>query len=113
MPIDDESSKTIPPWLEFPSLPADRFHPSARQGLVEVWFDNVWNPFWSPLSKEDKAAYLDQWQAPDEWRKALDLFEWEPFDMEEDARESAEWLAKWRAQQPKPTWWQRIFKRGL
>lgn len=103
-------NETTPPWIAFERLPAERFHSSARQGLVEVWFDNVWQPFWSELSRQDKDAYLDHWKAPDDWRKALDLFEWEPFDMEQDARESEAYLAKFREQHPPRPWWKRWFK---
>lgn len=110
---DQSFDDMMPPWLVFPDLPAEAFHGSTRQGIVEPWFDHVWNPFWSALDADSKAAYLVHWNASQEWRDALDLFEWEPFNIEEDARESEEYLAKMRALRPKPSWWRRILGRTL
>jgi len=72
----------------------------------------VWHPFWSLLTPDEKAAYLEYWKAPQDWREALDLFEWEPFDMEQDAKESEAYLAQWRSNQPKLSWWRRLLRRG-
>jgi hypothetical protein len=103
-------TKMEPPWVIYATLAAESFHAAARQS-IESWFDSVWQPFWTSLNADAKAAYLEYWNASQEWRKALDLFEWEPVDMEEDARESEEYLAKVRSLRPKPSWWRRILGR--
>lgn len=101
-----------PPWVVFPTMAAEAFHASARQS-IEAWFDAVWQPFWISLDADAKAAYLAHWNASQEWRDALALFEWEPFDIDEDAKESEEYLAKVRELRPKPSWWRRILGRSL
>jgi hypothetical protein len=84
--------RQLPPWKVFPA-----FTPSmlpATQGAEESWFDEEWRPFWASLSPLERHAYLDHWDATEEWRDALEFFFSKPpeFDSEADAHESAAYL---------------------
>jgi hypothetical protein len=65
-----------------------------RQGIAEPWFDKEWRPFWASLSPEERGRYLIEWKASPAWREAIDaVCDVDPeFDLEQDARESEEYL---------------------
>lgn len=61
----DEDGNPLPPWINFPEIsPFDFFYREAG----EFWMYSVWNPFWEKMSKEEQVAYLDKWDAPQDWR---------------------------------------------
>ena len=98
-----------PPWIALPDLlPTD----STNQGMAETYIKLNWLPFWQSLSAEAKATYLDRWQASPEWRSAIaEAYDLDVEDMEEDARESEAYLARWRQANPDEAvhrpWWRR------
>ena len=84
-----------PPWIAFPSLGPDI---PPNQGAEEAYVDLDWLPFWSALTADEKAAYLDRWQAPSAWREAISArYDQQGFDIAADAADSAIW-AEERAQ---------------
>ena len=84
-----------PPWVAFPSL-GPALPPT--QGAEEAYIDMDWLPFWSALRADEKAAYLDRWQASPDWREAIELRYGQPgFDVTRDARESAAWAEEHRS----------------
>jgi hypothetical protein len=104
-----------PPWIAFPDIKADEFSQYVKQGATEVWFDQVWLPFWSSLSAQEKRSYLKQYQASPEWSAAIRFVcdGGETVDMAEDARESEVHLREWReSRRAKPSWLKRFFGRG-
>lgn len=34
----------------------------------EIWFHQVWKPFWDSLSVSQQQEYLDRWKVPNEWK---------------------------------------------
>jgi hypothetical protein len=106
-----------PPWVAFPEIPPNELVRHLKQGLVELWVDQHWRPFWASLTREDKEGYLEYWDASPEWRETIAFhFERDPnFDAESDALESEEYLAEFRARHSaKPrSFFSRLFgKRG-
>ena len=101
----------VPPWKVLPD-----FSPSslpATQGLEEAYFDQEWRPFWSNLTEAQRAAWLDHWQADEDWRRAI-TFYFEPaseFDAEADLREAEEWRKREQAAAQKPSFWSWLFGR--
>ncbi|WP_260597541.1 hypothetical protein [Sphingomonas endolithica] len=87
-------SEPPPFWIVFPSLGvAD----GATQGAEEAYLDLEWLPFWSGLDDVAKDSYLDRWNAPKEWREEIaERYDHPGFDVEEDSRDSAAWLARHR-----------------
>jgi hypothetical protein len=59
----------FPPWEAFPEY--DSFTPAWRQGAGEYWMHDAWWPFWEQLSWTERAAYLDRWDASEDWREYL------------------------------------------
>ena len=49
-----------PPWIVWPR------QPSWNQGDQEFYFKGLWIPFIKRLSKEERLAYLEKWQIPEE-----------------------------------------------
>ena len=92
-----------PPWVVFPHITPQDLSAHLTQGTAEQWFDHDWRPFWSGLSDDSKAQYLEHWHASPEWREALAFFfdSAETLDVEADARESEAYLAQWRAEKKK------------
>jgi hypothetical protein len=66
----NEAGDVPPPWRAFPGY--SPFTSGWRQGNGEYWMRHAWAPFWSRLSSEDRARYLQQWAAPSEWMSSLD-----------------------------------------
>lgn len=86
-----------PPWVVFPEIQPDELARHLEQGAAEVWFDEVWRPFWRRLSEGERAEYLTHWQASDDWREAIRFhFDAPDFDLEADAAESAAYLEQVR-----------------
>lgn len=78
-----------PPWVALPEL--DPWNP-ATHGLPEVYVTLTWLPYWTTLTLDEKADYLDRWNASQEWRYAIDLkYEWKGIDLEAEAREATKW----------------------
>ncbi len=111
----NEPSQMQPPWLVFPEMKANDYLQWIKQGASEAWFDQIWKPYWTSLSPLEKNDYYDFWQATTEWREANDfLFESaNQIEMDQDADESEQFLAKWRAENaPKPSWLKKLFGLG-
>jgi hypothetical protein len=58
----------FPPWEAFPGSDSIT---GWRQGVGEYWMIQAWWPFWRQLSSTERAAYLDRWNASEEWRDYL------------------------------------------
>ncbi|WP_277373442.1 hypothetical protein [Pseudomonas sp. AA-38] len=67
----DATFKAPPaPWFAFPDMaPIEAI--MSKQGSLEYWWDNIWNPFWQHASDEVRMAYLKQHEASDEWIEYL------------------------------------------
>ena len=91
-----------PPWIALPGLTPDN---PATQGAEEACVE-IWLADWRQLTKDEKAAYLDHWNASADWRETIEeRFERDAAWIEQDAREAAEWAAA----HPLPArrrWWQ-------
>lgn len=71
-----------PMWVVFPELSADEVH---NQGAVDGYIEHVWLPYWRMLPEDEKAAYLDKFQAPQDWRETIaERYEWEGIDEDGD-----------------------------
>jgi hypothetical protein len=83
-----------PPWIAFPQIVAHELVAYLKQGAPEVWFDQVWRPYWRSLDIAEKSAYLRHWNASPDWVDAINSAFDSPgdFDVDADARESAEYL---------------------
>lgn len=67
-----ESGKEIePPWIAFPHSESVG---GWNQGYNEEWKRNVWMPFWSGLSDDERNAYFERWQPSEDWRQTLTEF---------------------------------------
>lgn len=101
-----------PPWVVFPELNPQELVGFLRQGVTEAYFLNHWQPFWQALDESQRVEYLSRWKASSEWRDAIRFHfdEIPDCDLEEDARESEEWLARYRATETKSIrkhWWEK------
>lgn len=98
---------TAPPWVAFPEMQPHAFSQYLKQGATEAWFDQVWRPFWSSLSAEEKQRYLERHQASPQWAAAIKFVcdADATVDLEADARESAAHLHAWRASRRKKRSW--------
>lgn len=74
--VDDKQNQTSanplepePPWRKYPG--EETFWGGWRQGHSEAWLKDIWLPFWSSLTHEDRLAYLEKWNAPDQWREHI------------------------------------------
>jgi hypothetical protein len=116
MPSDEQLFDACPaPWTQFPFIAPEMLARYLTQGETEWWFDEVWRPFWDPLTSAQKDRYLNHWSATPAWREALEVFE-QPsdFDVDADARESEIYLAereRERATQEQPSLLKRLFGR--
>jgi hypothetical protein len=113
---DEDDSAVAPPWQVFPEITPEDVPAHMRQGRAEPYFDLVWRPFWSTLSAAHRSAYLDRWNASAAWRAAMTHFDVDAtFDLEQDALESADYLAGMRRQREeawrKLPMWKRWFTR--
>jgi hypothetical protein len=114
MPDETYLEACPPPWQAFPYIAAGDLVQHMKQGAAEHWLQNVWRPFWSGLSAEQKDVYLKHWSASPQWRDALEVFVDDPsLDLEADARESKEYLAQWReTTSQRPSFWRRLLRRS-
>ena len=55
-----------PPWVAHPGYPP---HDIFWRQPGEAWAVHVWLPYWTSLSPDEQAAFLDKWDAPVEWRE--------------------------------------------
>lgn len=55
-----------PPWEIFPGYPRDSS--GWRQGDGEFWWNEIWAPYWNPLSKAQREAYLTNFPPPEDWQ---------------------------------------------
>lgn len=94
----------------------------ATQGADDLWFDQVWHPFWLSLDGSQREHYHAHWHTTPPWREAVDFF-CQPLpsaqELAEDAAESEAYLRAWRNHAaarvtPSPgllgrlvTWWRR------
>jgi hypothetical protein len=104
-----------PPWIVFPRLDPDELSRHLKQGVAEPWFDQNWRPFWSSLSQEQRAEYLDHWHAPQDWRDAVRFFfeEQSKVDPAIDAAESDHYLEEFRrSRTSKRSLLDRLFRRS-
>lgn len=87
----------------------------ARQGLEEVWVDQVWRPHWSTLTPQQRDAYLAHWQANPEWQYAIHAtFDPDPeFDPVADLAESLQYQAEHCEAQARPGGLRQWLKRWL
>lgn len=54
-----------PPWVVYPEyFPGHTFWRQAGQPYLAY----TWEPFWNSLSSEEQSAFLDKWDAPEDWR---------------------------------------------
>jgi hypothetical protein len=73
-----------------------------------MYIDLNWWPSWKTLSLSDKAAYLDRWNASEEWRSAIKgLYDPQDIDWEAEEREAAERRAASVTTRQSRRWWQR------
>lgn len=72
----DKSNEIAPPWIEYPGHPpGDIFWRQSG----EIWFHDVWRPYYDSLSSEEQKNYLARWNAPSDWQKYyfnLDFQKW-------------------------------------
>ena len=75
--IDAAEFSPPPPWVAFPN-----FEPPSvlLQGEQQFWFENVWDAFFQPLTREERAAYLAAHDAPAEWVEDLNYRAMGPTD---------------------------------
>ncbi|MFP3756719.1 hypothetical protein D3C87_1712260 [compost metagenome] len=102
-----------PPWIVFPHTEPGELAPHVRQGVAEPWFDREWRPFWTSLTPIQRDLYLDGWQASPEWREAI-AFVFESFselDVDQDAKESEEYLRANSSHPKRCSLLNRLFKR--
>jgi hypothetical protein len=101
---DDLPDRIKPPWIVFPHIPAAELAVHSRQGAAEPWLDAEFRPFWQSLDETQRSRYFDDWNATPEWRDAIEaVFGEDPgFDVEADARESAEYLKALREEKAAP-----------
>lgn len=59
----------VPPWVAFPG--SEPWWGGWRQGISETWFRYCWFPFWSGLSNEAKASYIEKWNTTVDWYEHL------------------------------------------
>jgi len=91
-----------PPWIALPDL--DPQEP-ATHGLAEAYVAMNWLPFWQGLSAQDRAAYLDRWNASPEWRQVIaERYEGDGIDWADEARVAAEWRAAHVDEAPRRKW---------
>ena len=80
-----------PPWIVFPHLGPNE---PPTQGAEEAYIHREWLPFWRTLDTDARARYLRQWEATAEWRDVIaERYDPEGFDIDEDASDSAAWMA--------------------
>lgn len=110
---DDFLNACPPPWQVFPKLPPEDLEAYLKQGHTEAWFDQVWKPFWTSLSEEQREQYLGHWSATPEWRDAMYIFTLhEEIDLKAEWAEFEERSRQRRAEeQPKVSLWKRLFGR--
>jgi len=78
----DPASEPQPLWVVFPDISAGEVH---NQGAVDGYIEHVWLPFWMQCTEEQKSAYLDRYEATDEWREAIAFrYEWDGIDEDGD-----------------------------
>lgn len=59
-----------PPWQRHPD--AEPWWSGWRQGNAEPWYLGVFLPFWTELSDEGRARYLERWPPPNQrWADRL------------------------------------------
>jgi hypothetical protein len=98
------SGEPVPPWIALPDMSPDD---PATQGIAEAYVVLTFLPFWTRLSANGKADYLDHWNASPEWRAAIsERFEHDGLDLEAEAREAdARQAAYLSAPDRKKAWW--------
>ena len=108
MPTDSPAAAALPPpWSVFPGLSPEE---PGNQGAVEAFLVLEWLPFWSALTREDKDAYLDRWNASPAWRAAIaERYELSDADLAAEAEEARLREAEWRSRNPTGRW--RLFGR--
>ena len=62
--------EVVPPWECAPGYPP--WSMAWRQGNGEGWIVYEWYPYWAKLTKEERAAYLEKWNVPDDWRTHIE-----------------------------------------
>lgn len=68
--LDASFKAPPPPWLAFPKMkPIEAV--MSKQGSLEYWWSWIWSPFWEHASAEDKANYLRDHRASNEWAECL------------------------------------------
>ncbi len=113
MTTTDVLTRCQPPWLVFPQIDPQTLPVHLRQGVAEPWFDQQWRPFWAALTAEQKAQYLDHWNASPDWRAAIAFHfdrAWES-DAEADAAESIQYQQDLKQARAKPSLLSRWFGR--
>ncbi len=64
-----------PPWIQGNGVPP--WSGSWRQGRGDFWLQEIWGPFWSGLSNDEREKYLERWQPPDdEWYEYITARWW-------------------------------------
>ena len=67
--LDSLNLTSIPPWIAFPG-----FNPEGilgLQGNLDYWWHRLFLPYWIPLEKDKKKAFLQS--APPEWVEFIDI----------------------------------------
>ena len=99
----DRSDEPPPPWVALPGLPPED---PATQGAADAYVTLTFFPFWTGLSADEKADYLDRWNASAEWREVIaERYDHEGLDLEAEAREADAWRAAHLASQSHKPWW--------
>lgn len=94
------SANVLPPWRAFPDVPPIEVL-TATQGVQELWLDQVWRPFWTSMTPEQRNDYLDRWNATREWRDTLEHFPARDFDPDQDAADSESHLQAQQRTRPR------------
>ena len=63
------SGERLPPWRAFPLLSPESM--GWRQGEGQHWLELAWRPFWSGLSPDERARYLERWPYSPDWAEML------------------------------------------
>lgn len=76
-----EGREIAPPWICWPERQPWEFN----QSYPEWWMLCIYLPFWKRMSKEERIAYVEKWNAPQFWRETMLGPNWLNIGLEEDA----------------------------
>lgn len=104
----DLAAAPEPPWVHCPGQPP--WWGGWRQGAAEPWYLEVFLPFWTDITAEQRVQYLAHWPPPDDdWAenlaanirpRTLDVAAWPAPPWQRHPGRSPAWLG-WRFGAPR------------